>query len=322
MRNRSFLITLVFIIFLTACEELPDRAVGLLTSDRIELVAETAESIEAIPVREGDQLIAGAEVLVQNSERLDIRIDEANANIRRLEAVLTEQLNGPRPEVIEAAQAVLQNAEIEYAFRIRERDRLNSLREQNLTSIESLELAQKLMDSAEVGVDQATARLNELENGTRPEQIEQTRQSLQQAQAQLASLELDRERHTVRTEVGGIVDSLPFEIGERPRVGDVVAVLLAGQQPHARIYVPEQYRVSLSPGDQVQVAVDGLDGLLAGTIRTIASEAAFTPYYALTENDRGRLSYIAEIELPVLTERLPDGVPVEAILSGLGQIDD
>ena len=47
-------------------------------------------------------------------------------------------------------------------------------------------------------------------------------------------------------------------------------------------------------------------------MRTLSHDAAFTPYYALTQHDRGRLSYLAEVELDgVATATLPTGVPVE-----------
>jgi HlyD family secretion protein len=308
-----------FVFILSACEEQQPRAVGQLTSDRIELVAESAEPIISIPVIEGQQLNAGDTVIVQNSDRLEIRLREANANISRIEAMLAEQISGPREEIILASRASLSSAEIEYEFRVRELARLDTLRDRNLTSIESVELAKKMMDSAEAGINLAKAQLDELEAGTRIEQIEQTQHSLEQAQAQLASLEYDLQRQTVTTGVAGIVDSLPFETGERPAIGDVVAVLLGGSQPHARVYVPEQYRVGIAPGDTIQVAVDGLENVLTGTVRRIASDAAFTPYFSLTENDRSRLTFIAEITLPELPSRLPDGVPVEVVFASVGE---
>ena len=43
----------------------------------------------------------------------------------------------------------------------------------------------------------------------------------------------------------------------------------------------------------------------------MASEPAFTPYFALTERDRGRLSYVAKVDIVEQRDRLPDGVPVE-----------
>jgi HlyD family secretion protein len=61
------------------------------------------------------------------------------------------------------------------------------------------------------------------------------------------------------------------------------------------------------------VVVDGIDSEFAGRVRTVATEAAFTPYFALTEHDRGRLSYLAEVELldPAAAD-LPVGLPLEA----------
>jgi len=47
-------------------------------------------------------------------------------------------------------------------------------------------------------------------------------------------------------------------------------------------------------------------------VRTLAHDAAFTPYYALTQHDRGRLSYLAEVDLEGANlDALPTGVPVE-----------
>ena len=49
-------------------------------------------------------------------------------------------------------------------------------------------------------------------------------------------------------------------------------------------------------------------------VRGVAHEAAFTPYFALTERDRGRLTYLAKVDIEKQRERLPDGVPVEVEL--------
>jgi HlyD family secretion protein len=47
-------------------------------------------------------------------------------------------------------------------------------------------------------------------------------------------------------------------------------------------------------------------------VRTVSSEASFTPYFALTERDRGHLAYVAEIDLPdQAAGDLPTGLPVE-----------
>jgi HlyD family secretion protein len=68
------------------------------------------------------------------------------------------------------------------------------------------------------------------------------------------------------------------------------------------------------PGTSAKIFVDGLEQPLAGRVRWVASEAAFTPYFALTEHDRGRLSFAAKVDVLNASTRLPDGVPVEVEL--------
>ena len=112
-----------------------------------------------------------------------------------------------------------------------------------------------------------------------------------------------------------VVDDLAaFEIGERPTPGQALLVMLSGEQPYARIYVPEQLRINVGPGIRADIFVDGLEEPLRGTVRWVASEAAFTPYFALTERDRGRLTYEAKVDIDTERQRFPDGVPVEVEL--------
>jgi HlyD family secretion protein len=300
-------------LFLQACEEQPLLAVGQLESDRVEVITESSEPIISIQVIEGDAVAPGGVLLQQDTQRLQLRIEEARANVSRIEAQLQEQLNGPRQETIAAARASLQEAIVERDFRQRDLQRLTGLRERNLTSVESVDTAESRLEAARARIDFVQAQLEELEAGTRVEQIEQTRSSLVQAQTQLESLQFDLDRLTLTSPVMAVVDSLPFEVGERPRQGDVVAVLLTGEQPYARVYIPEPLRVQVRVGDQLDVHVDGLPQAIRGSVRRISAEASFTPYFALTERDRSRLAYLAEVSLPSSGERLPEGVPVQIL---------
>jgi HlyD family secretion protein len=91
-----------------------------------------------------------------------------------------------------------------------------------------------------------------------------------------------------------------------------VVVLLADTPAFARVYVPEPRRAVIKPRVQAQIFVDGVEQPLAGFVRWVASDAAFTPYFALTQRDRSRLAFLAEVEVtdPRVRE-LPAGVPVE-----------
>jgi HlyD family secretion protein len=62
------------------------------------------------------------------------------------------------------------------------------------------------------------------------------------------------------------------------------------------------------------VAVDGIEKPLWGTLRWIATDPAFTPYYALNAGDRARLVYLAEFDLED-GQQLPTGVPAQVLLN-------
>ena len=155
--------------------------------------------------------------------------------------------------------------------------------------------------------------------GTTVEELGQAEQAVNRARARVDAARVDLSRLEVLAPLAGTVDSRLFEPGERPQPGQPVMVLLPGAQPHARVYVPEYLRVRIGPGTEARIYVDGLDEPVNGRTRWVANEAAFTPYYALTERDRGRLSFLAKVDIADERNRLPDGVPVEVefILDGV-----
>jgi len=69
------------------------------------------------------------------------------------------------------------------------------------------------------------------------------------------------------------------------------------------------------PGKPIEVRVDGVDKTFVGRVRWVSSDASFTPYFALTEHDRSRLSYLAEIDIPDAAD-LPSGIPLQADFPG------
>ncbi|RLA29088.1 MAG: hypothetical protein DRR15_16620 [Gammaproteobacteria bacterium] len=288
-----------------------NRIVGQLESDRIELTADFAEPIIDRLVREGDIVTAGQLLLRQDDAKIVARMAEAAALIEQGRARLDELTRGPREEKILAERASVIGAERDLKFRQVEYERAVKVLEQKLSAPETVDRARAALDAAHAKLEWHEARLKELLTGTTIEELRQAESVVQQAEARYSLLEVEQNRHQFIAPVNGIVDSILFEIGERPGVGRPAIIMLAGSQPFVRAYVPEVMRVSIGPGTRARVFVDGVNAPLDGRVRWISSEAAFTPYFSLTEHDRGRLTFFAKIDLPIERERLPDGVPVE-----------
>lgn len=311
---RQLIISIVTLTAMTGCGDgdSPNVAVGELASDRVELTAETNEPIVAVHVAEGDVVAAGQLLVEQDARRASVRLAEAEAALEQQQARLDELVRGPRAELIAAARANVEGAAQDLEFREGELQRTREVHARGLASPDALDRAQAALDTSQANLKLRRAQLKELLAGTTAEELTQAEQAVKQATARRDAASIDLERTAIRAPVDGIADSRLFEVGERPNPGQPVVVVLGGEQPHARIYVPERLRVHVRPGSTVELRIDGLDSPVTGTVRWVASEAAFTPYFALTERDRGRLTYAAKIDLEVSGERLPDGVPVEA----------
>ncbi len=295
-----------------ACGNDREIAVGTLERDRIELVAEANEPIAEILVREGEAVAVGALIVRLAPERLKAQHEALSQRAAMAEARLEEAERGPRSEQIAQARARLAGASDAFATARSEARRAKELHAAGTISDELSDQRERALSLARSERDAAKAALDELLAGTRSEQVAQARAQLGEAQATALDAELREQRLEVRAPRPGIVDALPYELGERPPAGGVVAVLLADGPPYARVHVPTALRARLAPGSTARVRIEGVDGEQPGRVRSISQDAAFTPYYALTKHDRGRLSYVAEIDLTGEHARgLPSGLPVE-----------
>lgn len=290
------------------------EVVGILEWDRLELTAEASEPIIEILAHEGDPLAVGQVILQLDPQRIRAQLAEAEAARAQAAARLAELKRGPRPELIEQARARLHGTESELQRATAEYQRISTLVEKRLATAEALDSARAQRDRARADRDAARAELEALLAGTTVEELQQAEAALAQTEARLQALNIALDRLTLRAPQAGRLDTLPYELGERPPTGAVIAVMLAGQAPYARVYVPEPLRALVNQGTPAKVFIDGIEQPYDAHVRTISRDAVFTPFYSLTEQDRSRLSYLAEVELSGSEpQTLSSGIPVRVI---------
>lgn len=313
MNLRAALIFSCSVVVLTACSNAYDgQILGTLERDRLELVAESNEPIVEILVREGDAVPAGATLLRQELGSMQARLDQAVAARNVAERRLAELVKGPRAQEITEARAALESARSLLDTETKEYERVQDLVSRKLVSQSALDQQRARRDSAAGTEKQATARLHLLLEGTRSEEVQQADATLKQAEAALAELQTSAARYVVKAPRAGRVEAIPYKLGERPAAGAPLIVMLADGTPYARVYVPEPLRAQFLPGTRTHIHIDGHAGEFTGVVRFVSAEAAFTPYYALTQKDRSRLSYLAEIDLDErAAANVPTGMPVQ-----------
>lgn len=129
--------------------------------------------------------------------------------------------------------------------------------------------------------------------------------------ARIAQAERRLEDLTMRSLAGGVVDQLPFEIGERVPAGGVVAVVLTDETPWVRVWMPAGAVAGAGPGTAAEVRVEGSDRWLPAHVRDVAREPEYTPHFALTERESGHLVYEARIALDEAPDDLRPGLPAQ-----------
>ena len=312
--RRSPLLVALFALGAAGCshDEAPTM-LGTLEWDRASVAAEASEPILRIDVIEGARVHAGDPILELDPRRTDAELAQAKAEAAQAEANLAKLRHGTRIETIDAARATLAGTVSTQANARRERDRLAEIRKRRLIAQADLDNAETALRTATSQANSARANLTELLNGTRIEDIDAAEAALAAATANVERLAITRARLDVRAPRDGRVDALPFRLGDQPPLGATLVSILSGPAPYARIFVPASRRAELSRGAPCKVRVEGVDGAFDATIRSLRSDPAFTPYYALTGDDASRLAYRAELVLGGDTAtKLPAGLPVQA----------
>jgi HlyD family secretion protein len=214
-----------------------------------------------------------SELNVARGERV-----EAGSVLARLDSTLADA-------ALARAEATLAGARTGAAVASIDLERAENLRRQRVSSLREL-------DRARLAHDEAEARLR----------------------ADEALLEVARKRRAdlvLVAPVGGVVDQIPFERGERVPAGAVLVVLIANDDPWVRVFVPEASFTRVAPGTPASIRIDGMAGPLRGSVLDVAREPAFTPHYALTERDRVHLVYETRVRIVDAPSDLRPGVPAE-----------
>lgn len=309
-----YFIILIF-LSLAACDNRsPNIALGTLERDRIAHTATVNEVVVALPVAPGSEVKKGTLLVKLDDTLQQAQVSKAEAEVAQAEANLEKLRSGARVEEVAAARAKVEGAKAVLVENEANYQRSLKLIKHKVISQATLEKALASRDSSRASLQSAQEQLLELTSGTREEDLRAAEAHLEAVTATLASERKKMADLSIRATRDGILDNLPWNLGERVTAGSPLAIVLAGKAPFARIYVPEPYRVKIKVGDTLVVHVDGLEKPLTGNLRWIATEPAFTPYYALNQEERSRLMYLAEVQLQDSEAYLPNGVPAQVEL--------
>ncbi|MFV0322472.1 MAG: HlyD family secretion protein [Alphaproteobacteria bacterium] len=309
----AFRIFTVFtIILLSGCIiKEKNQAKGTLERDRVALIATSNQIITDLPIAEGSQIKKGDILVKLDDIQQKAILAKAIAQQAQAKANLDKMQSGERTEDIAAAKANLDSAQAQLIDAQKNYERMVELVAQKYVSQASADNALTQKDAAQAAFDAANQNWKKLSQGYRQEDIDAAQATFDATIADVALQQKILDDLTVKATRDGILDSLPYNAGERVPTNAVVAIIEAATAPYARVYIPEPYVAKYTKGSEVTVHIDGIERPFKGVIRWISVEPSFTPYSNMSEEDRSRFVYLAEIDLLDDTQRIPAGIPVQ-----------
>ena len=242
----------IALLTLVGCDKVEKTYMtGTLERDRIEISVESNEPIIAIHVEDGQMLSAGDLILEQDPARLHNLLAQQTALSEQTDARLAELQRGPRQETIREARAQLESTQASAVNATANQRRAQEVFDRNLSDQRTVDLATTRWKTAKAAEKAATESLDRLLNGTTIEELQQAIATADAAKAGINRILLDIERLKIYAPVNGMLDKNLYQLGERPMVGTIVAVVLDSSRTYARIYVPEPLRVSVQPGEKL-----------------------------------------------------------------------
>ncbi|MEM7796789.1 MAG: HlyD family efflux transporter periplasmic adaptor subunit [Cyanobacteria bacterium P01_C01_bin.118] len=218
-----------------------------------ELGFERSGQLVEVLVSEGDLVEAGMPLARLDIRNLQTQRQQLLAERARANAQLMELEAGARSEDIAAAAAAVRDLEEQLRLQEVQRIRRESLYTQGAISREELDEFSFGEGSIQARLDQSRSQLEELQNGTRPEQIMAQQALVRQLDAGIADVDVTIAKSTMQAPFAGVIATKQVDEGTVVGSGQSVIRLLESATPEARVGMPIDAIEQLSIGDEKTV---------------------------------------------------------------------
>ena len=216
---------------------------------------------------------------------------------------------------VQAAQAAVAITEQTLAGASTQLENLLEMRDNPVALNTAVNRAQAQYDETSAAVQVAQASLDALLSKPTPEEIAMAQAQVSQAEAALGILQVQLEKMTLYSPLGGLVSNRSLHIGETACPGATLMTIANLDEVKLTVYVPENRYGRIQLGQRVEVEVDSFPGkVYQGEVIYISSEAEFTPRNVQTQEERVNTVFAVKILIPNPEHELKPGMPADATI--------
>jgi HlyD family secretion protein len=307
----------------------PPRASGYVEATEISVASKVPGRVEQVTVQEGERTAAGDVVAMISTTDVDLRLRQARAERDQAVAQLRLLQAGSRAEDVRQAEAQVSAAESDRTAAAADLTAATADEARFEQLLRARAGAQKPRDDAAARraqadaqvaaagdrVRAATAALDRLRAGARPEEVAAARARVAAVDAQIAGFDQNRLDATIAAPASGVVSARLVEPGELVAAGAPLLTILDLDRAWANGYVEEPLIPALRIDQAATVVTDAGDRL-PGRVTFISPRAEFTPRNVQTTAERAKLVYRVKVTVDNSGGVLKPGMPVEIEFSG------
>ncbi|HNS00005.1 MAG TPA: secretion protein HlyD [Planctomycetota bacterium] len=286
------------------------RLYGNVDIREVQLAFRQPGRIARMAFDEGDRVSAGQSMAALDAQPYQEALAVAEAQVQLARAELEKLRRGLRPQEIDQAREVLNQARALAAEAELDFQRQSGLLDSGASSRRTVDAARAAHERAAAGVKAAEAALSQAAEGFRREDIaagEARLAAAEAARAQAATALADTE---LLAPSAGTVIARVREPGSMVASQSAVYSLSLDTPVYVRAYVGEPDLGRVAPGMPVRVRSDSSQRVYRGRVGFVSPRAEFTPKTVETADLRTDLVYRLRIVVEDADEALRQGMPV------------
>ena len=297
-----------------ACAAPAPFATGYVEGEYLLIAPVATAQVDALPVRRGDRVEAGALLVEMEKRDAAITLAQAQAALAQAESQLADLKLPKRDAEVRVIEAELASARAQAVEAEREAERQRNLYERNTAPKSQLDAAETALDVARATVKEVEATLEVARLPSRPDVIAAAEATVAQARAQREAAAWQLEKRTLTAPAAGTVTEILRRKGEIAGPQAPILSFLPDGGVLLRVYVPETEISALQLGSRLAVNCDGCAAGMVARVSYIADEPEFTPPVIYSLENRQKLVYLVEARPETGTAQIQPGQIVDVQL--------
>ncbi|MGO8916734.1 MAG: HlyD family secretion protein [Stellaceae bacterium] len=254
---------------------------GEVESTRIDIAARVSGRLAKLAVERGQNVAAGAPLLVIDNPELMAELQEAEAEKTVADAELARINAGTRSEIIALRRAEVDRAEAELTLAQQTYNRTQQLAAHEVASQSKLDEATNALTVAQRRLEQAKLAHQEAVRGFTAEEHEIAEANVAKAAAKIETIKALVDQLTITAPVAAQVYQIPVEEGEVVTPGVPLMSLVDLGDTWLGLSLREDLIAGLKTGDRIELRVPALGNRsVTAEIRVIAAKGEYAGWRA------------------------------------------